>query len=116
MSLKLTEGEMRQALFGGAGTKSPSDLPQICATPEPRSEEELQRAEPKAGLSRKPKSKPLSPKLRVTLHVAKVFDGETEVFVHEANTLSTLLAEQEARRAAVKKRFKYFDLVSIEPV
>ncbi|WP_095194386.1 hypothetical protein [Pseudomonas sp. Irchel 3A7] len=115
MSLELTEEEMRRALFGGACTKSPSSTAQGQVAPAVRSEVKTLPAEPTAGLPRK-RSKPLSPKLRVTLHVTKEFEGGTEVFVHEASTLSTLLAEQEAKKAAQKKRYKYFDLISIEPI
>lgn len=34
------------------------------------------------------------PRLRVTLHVTRQFGGDYEVFIHEASTLSTILAEQ----------------------
>lgn len=115
MSLELTEEEMRRALFGGACTKSPSSPAQAQVAPTERPEEKSLPTEPKAVLPRK-RSEPLSPKLRVTLHVTKEFEGENEVFVHEASTLSSLLAEQEAKKAAQKKRFKYFDLISIEPI
>jgi len=61
-------------------------------------------------------AKPLSPKLRVTLHVAKEFEGVAEVFVYDANTLSTLVAEQDAKSEAKKNKFRYFDVVSIKSI
>jgi hypothetical protein len=43
--------------------------------------------------------------------VGNIFEGETEKLVHEADTLSTLLAEQEAVKAA-RKKFRYGVVVS----
>lgn len=53
-------------------------------------------------------------KLRVTLHVSKVYDGEVEVFVHDSSSLSKPVAEQEAKAAAKKRKYKYLELVSVE--
>lgn len=53
-------------------------------------------------------AKPLSPKLRVVLHVTKEFEGDVEVFVYDANTLSTLVAEQEAKNEAKKEEVQVF--------
>jgi uncharacterized protein (DUF1697 family) len=61
-------------------------------------------------------AKSLSPKLRVTLHVTKVFEGDTEILVYDANTLSTFAAEQEAKAEAKKKKYKYIEVVSIKPI
>lgn len=103
MSENLTEQEMRQALFGG-----PPRSPVESTQPE---------SQPVQARSRKAfTSKPLSPRLRVTLNVTKSYEGLQEVFVHDANTLSTLLAETEAKAAAKKQKFRYFELVSVEPV
>jgi len=52
----------------------------------------------------------------VTLHVAKEFEGVAEVFVYDANTLSTLVAEQDAKSEAKKNKFRYFDVVSIKSI
>lgn len=41
------------------------------------------------------------------------FEGETHEMLHEADTLSTLLAEQEDTRAA-KKKFRFVKVVSIK--
>lgn len=108
MSTELSEEEMRQALFGSSNQSDPQSPPNrlepvVLAKPQP---------------SPKPRSvaKPLSPKLRVTLHVTKNFEGDVEVFIYDANTLSTFVAEQEAKNEAKKKKFKYFDVVSIKPL
>lgn len=50
------------------------------------------------------------------MRVAREFEGEEEVFVHDANTLSTLIAEVEAKTAAKKKKYRYFDVISVTPV
>lgn len=102
---------MRQALFGPA---------QVATQPKIHGTDSLPRAvqQVPAPTANKPRSsaKALSPKLRVTLHVTKEFEGTIEVFTYDANTLSTLVAEQEAKSAAKKKKFKYFDVVSITPL
>lgn len=60
-------------------------------------------------------SKPFVPKLKVTSRVGNVFEGETEVFTYEADTLSTLQAELEAKKVA-RKKFKYVDVISVKPM
>lgn len=107
MSADLSEEEMRRALFGSS-IQSDSLPP---SKPEPAIVSE-QRSSSKARVV----GKPLSPKLRVTLHATREFEGDIEVFTFDANTLSTFVAEQEAKSAAKKKRFKYFDVVSINPI
>ncbi|HBN9869849.1 TPA: hypothetical protein ACP331_003025, partial [Pseudomonas aeruginosa] len=57
-----------------------------------------------------------SPRLRVTLKVTKTFEGDEEIFTYDANTLSSLIAEQEAKSAAKKKRYKYFEVLSMVSV
>ncbi|MNY77244.1 hypothetical protein D3C86_2170810 [compost metagenome] len=52
----------------------------------------------------------------MTLHVSKEFEGVSEIFTYDANTLSTFVAEQEAKAEAKKNKFKYFDLVSVKPI
>lgn len=101
MSKELSEEDMRLALFGAS--KPPIESAQSV----PKKTEKIV---PKA------KSKPLTPKLRVTLRVSKVFEGVSEVFTYDANTLSTFVAEQEAKAEAKKNKFKYFDLVSVKPI
>jgi uncharacterized protein (DUF1697 family) len=52
----------------------------------------------------------------VTLHVTREFEGAVEVLVFDANTLSTLTAEQEAKAEAKKRKYKYIDVVSVLPI
>lgn len=109
MNANLSEDEMRQALFGSSNPPDPDPTP-------PKAPESpivsAQRNSPKP----RPAGKPLSPKLRVTLHATKEFEGAVEVFTYDANTLSTFVAEQEAKSEAKKKKFRYFDVVSIKPI
>lgn len=55
-------------------------------------------------------------KVRWVLLVTKDIEGDVEVFIYDANTLSTLVAEQEAKNEAKKKKFRYFDVVSVKPL
>jgi hypothetical protein len=68
---------------------------------------------PAAPTARKKASKAFTPRLRVTLHVGNEFEGKTFELIHEADTLSKLLAEQEAVKAA-RKKFRYVEVVSIK--
>lgn len=100
----LSEEEMHAALFGGAST----------ATGEPSRHQDYNPLPLPA--SRTPSTKPLVSRLRVTLHVTKVYEGLLELFVHDVNTLSSLVAEAEAKAAAKKKKYRYFELVSVKSV
>lgn len=103
MAVNLSEEEMRQALFGNCHS-TPTAMEAPVAKPAPK-------------VSAQPTlHKSLSPRLRVTLKVTKIFEGKEEIFTYDASTLSSLIAEQEARSAAKKKRYKYFELVSIVSV
>lgn len=107
MNDQLSEEEMRQALFGSAGTvaaKMPEEQPVSPAVPKP------------ASTRTRPAARSMSSKLRVTLKASREFEGEMEIFTHDASTLSSIVAELEAKQAAKKKKFKYFELVSIKPV
>lgn len=104
----LTEEEMRAALFGG-NSRPAAALP---PTETQTTIEKSRVSEPKRSGS----SRSYSSRLRVTLRVSKIYDGPEEVFVHDADTLSSLLAEGEAKQAARKKKFKYFEVVSIKPL
>ncbi|WP_160105657.1 hypothetical protein [Pseudomonas izuensis] len=110
MSAELNEEEMRQALFG-----TPKPAPSE-ATVEAFAPKESREPEVHARPTWRLVSKPLSPKLRVTLHVTREFEGPVEVLVYDANTLSTLTAELEAKAEAKKKKFKYIDVVSVLPI
>ena len=56
-----------------------------------------------------------TPQLRVTLQVGNVFEGITQTYVHEADTISRLLAEQEAVEVA-RKKYRYVEVVSVKPI
>lgn len=58
-------------------------------------------------------AKAFTPWLRVTLRASKEFEGKTYELFHEADTLSSLLAEQEAVKAA-RKKYKYVEVVSVK--
>jgi hypothetical protein len=61
--------------------------------------------------AKKKAAKAFTPRLRVTLRVGNEFEGKTFELIHEADTLSKLLAEQEAVKAA-RKKFRYVEVVS----
>jgi hypothetical protein len=107
MSTGFTEDDMRKALGLDVAPVPPSPSAQKIEPSPARSSELESRPIPK------PKRR--SPKLRVTLRVSKVFDGESELFVHDASTLSQFDAEQEAKTLAKKAKFRYFTLVSVKP-
>lgn len=108
MNSELTEEEMRRALFGNAEVSSPV-APAAVKEPVPAIVI-VARAKPTV---KKKAAKEFTPRLRVTLRVGNVFEGETQEIIHEADTLSTLLAEQEAVKAA-RKKFRYVEVVSIK--
>lgn len=108
MNTDLIEDEMRRALFGSP--EAPVPLHES-PPPEPTS---AVVGEPPVNL-RKPKSaKSFTPRMRVILRVGNVFEGETQVLTHDADTLSTLQAELDATKAA-RKKFKYVEVVSVKP-
>ncbi len=109
MTTDLTEEEMRRALFGSAHRADP-----VRVAPE---QENLPAmvARPPASAAKRRASGGFTPRLRVTLRVGNDFEGETELIVHEADTMSTLQAEQDATKAA-RKKFRYVELVSVKSV
>jgi len=107
MNPELTEEEMRQALFGNAEVSAPiiepaakENVPDIVIVP------------PAKPAARKKVAKAFTPRLRVKLRVGNEYEGETFELTHEADTLSTLLAEQEAVKLA-RKKFRYVEVVSV---
>ena len=54
-------------------------------------------------------------RLRVTLRVSNEYEGKMFEYVHDADTLSTLLAEQQATKAA-RKKYRFIELVSVRPL
>ncbi|QKZ06044.1 hypothetical protein [Pseudomonas eucalypticola] len=107
MQNDLTEADMRKALFGSAEA-----LPTLPAKATPDSPVHLQTATPQV---KRKAPKPFTPRLKVVLRVGNEFEGKTYEFVYEADTLSTLLAEQEAVRAA-RKKYRYVEVVSVKPM
>lgn len=109
MNADLTEEEMRRALFGTAELES-----QVAAVPVQEPVPELVFTRPVAAqVAKKKVAKAFTPRLKVTLRVGNVFEGETYKLIHEADTLSSLLAEQEAVKAA-RKKYKYVEVVSVK--
>ena len=107
MNPDLTEEEMRRALFGDA-----EPAPQVTAALIPEPVPEVERVKSAAPAAKKKVSKAFTPRLRVTLCVSNEFEGKTFELVHEADTLSKLLAEQEAAKMA-RKKFRYVEVVSV---
>jgi hypothetical protein len=108
MNPDLTEEEMRQALFG-----NPVPTPQVNTLPPPEPMPEVVFEKPAAPAPKKKAAKAFTPRLRVTLRVGNEFEGKTFELIHEADTLSKLLAEQEAVKAA-RKKFRYVEVVSVQ--
>ena len=108
MNPELTEEEMRQALFGNADIAPPIIEPALKeAVPD------IVIVPPAKPAVRKKGAKAFTPRLRVHLRVGNEFEGETFEMTHEADTLSTLLAEQEAVKLA-RKKFRYVEVVSVK--
>nr|WP_254176710.1 hypothetical protein [Pseudomonas fluorescens] len=108
MNTELTEEEMRRALFGSAEAPAPAHAPHT------REEAPAIVIVPPPAAAKRQVRKPVTPKLQVTLRVGNQFEGNTEVFTYEADTLSTLQAELDATRAA-RKKYKYVEVVSVKP-
>ena len=108
MKADLTEEEMRRALFG---TAKPEE---VLASPAPEPVTEVVFTKPIADSATKKKpAKPFTPRLRVTLRVGNEFEGKMHELIHEADTLSSLLAEQDAVKAA-RKKYKYVEVESVK--
>lgn len=108
MSADLTEEEMRSALFGTAEPER-----QVPAAPVQEPVPEVVCMRPVAApVAKKKVTKAFTLRLKVTLRVGNVFEGETYELIHEADTLSSLLAEQEAVKAA-RKKYRYVEVVSV---
>ncbi|WPP02429.1 hypothetical protein SFA35_25910 (plasmid) [Pseudomonas sp. HR96] len=111
MTVELIEEDMRQALFGAAQAPPPqvtihdpmAHIPDVVIVPQ-------------AVRARKKKpSKAFTPRMRVTLQVGNEFEGVTQTYVHEADTISRLLAEQEAVKVA-RKKYRYVEVVSVKAI
>ena len=108
MNPELTEEEMRRALFGSAEVSAPIIGP-IKQEPVP----EVVILPVSKPVAKKKAPKAFTPRLKVTLRVGNEFEGDRLEFIHEADTLSTLLAEQEATKAA-RKKYKYVEVILVK--
>lgn len=109
MNTELTEEEIRRALFGDVEPPAPGAIVhQQNIAPDDVPVLPVTRAKKKASIS-----KGFTPRLRVTLRVGNDFEGQMHELVHEVDTLSSLLAEQEAIKAA-RKKFRYVEVVSVK--
>lgn len=111
MSADLTEEEMRRALFGKGQPEH-----QLPAAPvqEPVPVPDVVFTKPVvAPAAKKKMAKAFTPRLGVTLRVGNEFEGKMYELIHEADTLSSLLAEQEAVKAA-RKKYRYVEVVSVK--
>ncbi|WP_445571808.1 hypothetical protein [Pseudomonas sp. E102] len=107
MTSDLSEEEMRRALFGDA-----EPAPPVTPPPVPEATGELVFEKPKASLQKKA-AKAFTPRLQVTLMVGNEYEGKMFELIHQADTLSKLLAEQEAVKAA-RKKFRYVEVVDVK--
>lgn len=108
MTTELTEEEMRRALFG-----EPEPPATVIDNHEQDTAPEIVIAAPTKVVKKKKPSKTFTPRLRVTLRVGNEFEGKTHEIEHEADTLSSLVAEQEATKLA-KKKFKFVEVISVK--
>ncbi|WP_460075777.1 hypothetical protein [Pseudomonas sp. H2_C01] len=108
MNTELTEEEMRWALFGEPETPALANNSYVQATTP-----DVVIVGPAKAAEKKKRSKAFTPRLRVTLKVGNEFEGKMHEMVHEADTLSSLVAEQEATKTA-RKKFRFVEVVSVE--
>ncbi len=108
MNTELTEEEMRRALFGGSESHEPvinshvqDTVPNVVTVP------------PVKAAKKSKVSSGFTPRLRVTLRVGNEFEGKMHKIVHEADTLSSLVAEQEATKMA-RKKFRFVEVISVK--
>ncbi|MBK3446215.1 hypothetical protein [Pseudomonas lactis] len=108
MTSDLSEEEMRRALFGDA-----ERAPLVTPAQVPEAPAELVFEKPKASLQTKKVAKAFTPRLQVTLMVGNEYEGKMFELIHQADTLSKLLAEQQALKAA-RKKFRYVEVVEVK--
>jgi hypothetical protein len=108
MNSDLMEEEMRRALFG----VSESAAPAVNSHVQDNVADVVIVQSLKAVKTQKI-SKGFTPRLRVTLRVGNEFEGKMHEIVHEADTLSSLVAAQEATRSA-RKKFRFVEVVSVK--
>ena len=99
---------MRRALFGAA-----ESIAQGSTFPVQKPISEIVITQPSRPIEKKKVAKAFTPRPRVTLRVGNEFEGKMHEMIHEADTLSTLLAEQEVTKAA-RKKFRFVEVVSVK--
>ena len=97
MNTELMEDEMRGALFGDSEPSTPAINSDVQDTVT-----DVVIVQPWKAARKKAVSKGFTSRLKVTLRVGSEFEGETHQMVHEADTLSLLVAEREATKTAKK--------------
>lgn len=60
-------------------------------------------------------SSSISSKIRVTLHVSNIFEGEPEVVTFESSNLSRLVAELDAKKK-FQKKYRFVEVVRVERI
>ena len=110
MTTELTEEEMRRALFGRLEPSIPAT-----AAHERNLGTDVTIAELPKLAKKKRILKGFTPRIRVTLRVGNEFEGEMHELIHEADTLSSLVAEQDATRKA-RKKFRFIEVISVVSV
>lgn len=105
MKENLSEEEVRQALFGVGSNDA---IPEVQDSRITSDSQHVSKSR-KVATCR-------SPKLRVKLRVTTELESKADTFIYDANTLSSLIAEQQAKTEAKKMKFKYFELISIESI
>jgi len=108
MNTELTEEEMRRALFGDSESLAP-DINSHTQDSVP----DVVTVQPAKPAKKNQVSKGFTPRLRVTLRVGNEFEGKMHEIAHEADTLSSLVAEQEAIKAA-RTKFRFVEVVSVK--
>lgn len=108
MNTELTEEEMRRALFGESESSEPVINSHVQDTVP-----DVVIVQPVKAAKKKKVSKAFTPRLRVTLRVGNEFEGKMHEIVHDADTLSSLVAEQEATKTA-RKKFRFVEVVSVK--
>ncbi|MEX5551427.1 hypothetical protein [Pseudomonas pergaminensis] len=108
MNTELTEEEMRRALFGESESPAPVIHSLVQDTVS-----DVGTVQPVKATKKKQVSNAFTPRLRVTLRVGNEFEGKMHEVVHEANTLSSLVAEQEATKMA-RKKFRFVKVISVK--
>ncbi|MNY51662.1 hypothetical protein D3C86_1872730 [compost metagenome] len=99
---------MRRALFGESEVPASAINSHVQDTTP-----DVVIVEPAKVTKKKKVSKAFTPRLKVTLRVGNEFEGKMHEMVHEADTLSSLVAEQEATKTA-RKKFRFVEVVSVE--